>query len=238
LQDGEINPDKAYPTLLNLLPSGLKGLSFAALTAAIVASLAGKANSIATIFTLDIYKKYFNTSATETQMVKVGKLSIIIAVIAAIVVAPFLGIDKKGGFQYIQEYTGFVSPGVFAMFLLGFFWKKATSGAAMFATLGGFLFSVILKILPLYFNLSCLYKIGFAVPNASGVYEIPFIDRMSIVFIVCVMGMYFISKYQIKGGIVAKGLEMDAAMFKTSKTFAACSFVIMVILTVLYATFW
>lgn len=238
LQDGEINPDKAYPTLLNLLPSGLKGLSFAALTAAIVASLAGKANSIATIFTLDIYKKYFNTSATETQMVKVGKLSIIIAVIAAIVVAPFLGIDKKGGFQYIQEYTGFVSPGVFAMFLLGFFWKKATSGAAMFATVGGFLFSVILKILPLYFNLSCLYKIGFAVPNASGVYEIPFIDRMSIVFIVCVMGMYFISKYQIKGGIVAKGLEMDAAMFKTSKTFAACSFVIMVILTVLYATFW
>lgn len=124
LQDGTVNPDRAYPVLLNLLPVGLKGLSFAALTAAIVASLAGKANSIATIFTLDIYKTKLNVDADEKKLVNVGKKVIVVAMLIAVVVAPFLGIDKKGGFQYIQEYTGFVSPEVFAMFILGFFWKK------------------------------------------------------------------------------------------------------------------
>ncbi|RYF10531.1 MAG: sodium transporter, partial [Flavobacteriales bacterium] len=138
LQDGSVNPDRAYPVLLNLLPSGLKGLSFAALTAAVVASLAGKANSIATIFTLDIYKKVFKPEASEGNLVNVGKITIIISMILAVFIAPHLGIDKKGGFQYIQEYTGFVSPGIFAMFILGFFWKKSTSNAALFATIGGF----------------------------------------------------------------------------------------------------
>src|SRR5690606_25588300 len=102
---------------LNLLPVGLKGLSFAALTAAVVASLAGKANSIATIFTLDIYKKKINPEASEKMQVQTGRWVIIISMILAVVIAPYLGIDKKGGFQYIQEYTGFVSPGIFAMFL-------------------------------------------------------------------------------------------------------------------------
>lgn len=124
LQDGALNPDRAYPVLLNLLPSGLKGLSFAALTAAIVASLAGKANSIATIFTLDIYQTKINPRATEKSLVNVGKVTIIVSMLIAMAVSPFLGIDKKGGFQYIQEYTGFVSPGIFAMFIFGFFWKK------------------------------------------------------------------------------------------------------------------
>ncbi len=111
----ELNPDRAYPVLLNLLPVGLKGLSFAALTAAIVASLAGKANSISTIFTLDIYKKFFNTAASEKQLVYVGRATVMVAIIIAIIISPFLGIDKKGGFQFIQEYTGFVSPGIFAI---------------------------------------------------------------------------------------------------------------------------
>ena len=122
---GELNPDRAYPTLLNLLPSGLKGLSFAALTAAIVASLAGKVNSIATIFTLDIYKKRISPEASENKLVSTGKIVVVIAMIAAMLISPFLGIDKKGGFQYIQEYTGFVSPGIFSMFLLGFFLEKS-----------------------------------------------------------------------------------------------------------------
>src|SRR5690606_16071561 len=104
----------------------------------VVASLAGKANSIATIFTLDIYKKAFNKNASEKNMVNVGKISIIVSILLAVVISPFLGIEK-GGFQYIQEYTGFVSPGIFAMFLLGFFWKKTTSNAALFATIGGFI---------------------------------------------------------------------------------------------------
>lgn len=101
LQDGTVNPDRAYPVLLNLLPVGLKGLSFAALTAAIIASLAGKANSIATIFTLGIYKTKLNVNADEKKLVNVGKKVIVVAMLIAVVVAPFLGIDKKGGFQYI-----------------------------------------------------------------------------------------------------------------------------------------
>src|SRR5215218_876034 len=146
--NGVVKPDHSYPVLLNLLPNGLKGLAFAALTAAIVASLAGKANSISTIFTLDIYKKKLNPEASENKMVSVGKITVIVAMILAVLIAPLLGIDKKGGFQYIQEYTGFVSPGIFAMFILGFFWKKTTSNAALFATVGGFAFSLFFKFLP------------------------------------------------------------------------------------------
>jgi SSS family solute:Na+ symporter len=155
LQNGELNPDRAYPVLLNLLPEGLKGLSFAALTAAVVASLAGKANSIATIFTLDIYKKNINVNADENKMVWIGRISVILAMLVAVIIAPLLGIDKKG-FEFIQEYTGFVSPGIFAMFILGFFWKKTSSNAAMFATVGGFVLSVIFKFLPQFVNLSWL----------------------------------------------------------------------------------
>ncbi len=133
LRNGELLQDNAYPVLLNLLPTGLKGLSFAALTAAVVASLAGKANSISTIFTLDIYKHSINKAATEKNLVWVGRLTVVAAMVIAVVIAPLLGIDKKGGFEFIQEYTGFVSPGIFAMFIMGFFWKRTTANAAMFA---------------------------------------------------------------------------------------------------------
>jgi len=238
LQDGTVNPDRAYPVLLNLLPTGLKGLSFAALTAAIVASLAGKANSIATIFTLDIYKQRINTQATEKKLVGVGKMTIITAMIIAVMVAPFLGIDKKGGFQYIQEYTGFVSPGIFAMFILGFFWKKATANAALFATIGGFMFSIIFKFLPHFADLSFLYDFGFAVPNAEGIYEIPFIDRMGFVFLICVIGMYIISIYEHKKGVTTNGLEIDRSMFKLSPGFTVGMLVILSVLAALYTLFW
>jgi len=238
LQDGSVNPDRAYPILLNLLPVGLKGLSFAALTAAIVASLAGKANSIATIFTLDVYKTKINEEASEKKLVNVGKLTIITAMIIAVVVAPFLGIDKKGGFQYIQEYTGFVSPGVFAMFILGFFWKKTTSNAALFATIGGFIFSIIFKFMPAFVDLSFLNPMGFAVPNADGVYEIPFIDRMGFVFLICVIGMYFISMYETKKGVQTNGLEVDKTMFKMSPSFTVGMLVIVAVTAALYTIFW
>lgn len=238
LQDGSLNPDRAYPVLLNLLPVGLKGLSFAALTAAIVASLAGKANSIATIFTLDIYKTKLNVEADEKKLVKIGKMTIIIAMIIAVAIAPFLGIDKKGGYQYIQEYTGFVSPGVFAMFILGFFWKKTTSNAALFATIGGFLFSVLFKFLPAFTDLSFLYPMGFAVPNGDGIYEIPFIDRMGFVFGICVIGMYFISRYENRKGVQPHGLEIDRTMFKMSPGFTVGMLVIVSVLAALYTVFW
>jgi len=238
LQDGSVNPDRAYPILLNLLPVGLKGLSFAALTAAIVASLAGKANSIATIFTLDIYKEKINVIADEKKLVNIGKLTIITAMIIAVAVAPFLGIDKKGGFQYIQEYTGFVSPGVFAMFILGFFWKKTTSNAALFATIGGFLMSIFFKFMPSFTDLSFLHPMGFAVPNAEGVYEMPFIDRMGFVFALCVIGMYLISIYENKNGVKPNGLEVDKTMFRMSPSFTVGMLVIVSLLAALYTLFW
>ncbi len=238
LQDGSLNPDRAYPSLLNLLPVGLKGLSFAALTAAIVASLAGKANSIATIFTLDIYKTKLNIDADEKKLVNIGKKTIVIAMLIAVLVAPFLGIDKKGGFQYIQEYTGFVSPGVFAMFILGFFWKRTTSNAALFATIGGFMMSIIFKFMPAFVNLSFLNPLGFAVPNSNGVFEIPFIDRMGFVFLICVIGMVIISIYESKKGIKPNGLEVDSTMFKMSPSFIIGALIVVSIITAFYTIFW
>lgn len=238
LQDGELNPDRAYPVLLNLLPSGLKGLSFAALTAAIVASLAGKANSIATIFTLDIYKEKLNVGASEQKLVKIGKITVVAAMIVAILIAPFLGIDKKGGFQFIQEFTGFLSPGIFAMFILGFFWKKTTSNAALFGMIGGFIFSVMFKFMPGFIDLSFLYDWGFAVANADGVYEIPFIDRMGFVFLICVTGMYFISVKEYRKGITTNGLEVDTSMFKVSNGFLVGSIIVTAIIAALYIFFW
>lgn len=238
LQDGELNPDKAYPVLLNLLPAGLKGLSFAALTAAVVASLAGKANSIATIFTLDIYKKVINHEADEKKMVRIGKFTIVVAMMLAVLIAPLLGIDKKGGFQYIQEYTGFVSPGIFAMFIMGFFWKKTTSNAALFATVGGFAMSIILKVLPKVMDLSFLASAGFSKANVNGVYEIPFIDRMGMVFGVCVISMIIISKIDQARGVKTNGLEVDAKMFGLSKGFAVGALIVGGLLTAIYSIFW
>lgn len=238
LQDGEVNPDRAYPVLLNLLPVGLKGLSFAALTAAVVASLAGKANSIATIFTLDIYKKKINTEAGEQKMVNIGRISIVAAMILAMIVAPFMGIDKKGGFQYIQEYTGFVSPGVFAMFFLGFFWKKTSSNAALFATIGGFVLSIIFKFMPNYVDLSWLASSGYAVANGEGVFEIPFLDRMGIVFLICLLGMYFISMNDIRKGVQTNGLEVDRSMFKLHPAFVVGVLILFGIIAALYTILW
>jgi SSS family solute:Na+ symporter len=237
MQGGELNPDRAYPVLLNILPVGLKGLSFAALTAAVVASLAGKANSIATIFTLDIYKKAINPNASEKTLVSTGKIAVVVAMLLGVVIAPHLGIDKKGGFTYIQEYTGFVSPGIFAMFILGFFWKKATSSAALFATIGGFLLSVLLKFLPGMTNLSWLSPFGFAVP-VNGVYEIPFLDRMGFVFVFCILGMVIISLIENARGVKTNGLEIDSSMFRPNPTFTAGAVLIVGVVVALYSIFW
>jgi solute:Na+ symporter, SSS family len=234
--NGEVKPDKAYPVLLNLLPSGLKGLSFAALTAAVVASLAGKANSIATIFTLDIYKKAFNKNASEGHQVWVGKITVIVSMILAVVIAPFLGIEK-GGFKYIQEYTGFVSPGIFAMFIMGFFWKKTTSNAALFATIGGFLLSVLFKFLPGFMDLSFLAPMGFA-KMSEGVYQIPFLDRMGFVFLICFFGMIIISLIESKGADNPKGLAIDRSMFKPTQGFLVGSCLITGIIIALYTIYW
>jgi SSS family solute:Na+ symporter len=235
----EVNPDRAYPVLLALLPSGLKGIAFAALTAAVVASLAGKANSIATIYTFDIHKKHFNKDVSEQRMVWIGRVTVVVAMLLAVIIAPYMGIDKKGGFQYIQEYTGFVSPGILAMFLMGFFWKPTTAAAAMFATIGGFIGSIILKVLPTLIDLSFLAPIGFAVPNGAGIYEIPFVDRMLIVFVAVIIGMVVISKlFPKKAAEQHKRVEVDASMFRVEPGFALGAAIICVALVAIYAVWW
>ncbi len=240
---GVVDPNKAYPSLLNLLPAGLKGLSFAALTAAIVASLAGKANSIATIFTLDVYKKALKPAATDQQLVNIGKIAVLVAMMLGVVMSLIIGEQLMGegkqGFQYIQEYTGFVSPGIFAMFILGFFWKKTTSNAALFATICGFILSVFFKFLPQFANLMFLKTYGFFALNAAtNKYEIPFLDRMGFVFIICIIGMYIISMIENARGDRASGLEIEVSMFKTNRAFTAGALIVTGVVVALYTLFW
>ncbi|MBC7921884.1 MAG: sodium/sugar symporter [Ferruginibacter sp.] len=239
MTNGSLNQDRAYPVLLNLLPTGLKGLSFAALTAAVVASLAGKANSISTIFTLDIYRKYLSQDATEQRLVWIGRLAVVVAMILAIFISPFMGIDKKGGFQFIQEMTGLVSPGVFAAFIMGFFWKRTNSAGAFFAIVGGFLLSLFFKfILPGIVNLQPLARYGFAVRNGeSNRYEIPFLDTMGFVFLICVAVMVALGLAD-KRTSNPKGLEIDPSMFKLSPSFSVGALVTVGIITALYTVFW
>src|ERR1700743_1427358 len=229
---GAVDVNKAYPNLMTLLPEGFKGLAFAALTAAIVASLAGKANSIATIFTLDIYKKAINREADEKHLVRTGKLTVVVSMLLAVIMSLIIGEklmgEGKQGFNYIQEYTGFVSPGILAMFLLGFFWKRTTANAALFATIGGFVLSCVLKFLPMWANLDWLTPYGFFQPNMDnhGVFEIPFMDRMGFVFVFCVLGMAIINFVENRRGVVSKGLEIDASMFRVSKGFTVGALII------------
>jgi solute:Na+ symporter, SSS family len=191
---------------------------------------------------LDIYKKAINENASETKLVRLGRVSVIVAMFLAVVLSLLVGEklmgEGKQGFQYIQEYTGFVSPGIFAMFILGFFWKRTTSNSALFATIGGFVFSLILKVLPQFADLSFLSPLGFSKVNFDGVYEIPFLDRMGFVFLFCVVGMSIITNIENRRGVKTNGLEIDASMFKPSPTFTALSLLVIGIIAALYTIFW
>ena len=220
---GTIKPDHAYPTLMNLLPAGLKGIAFAALTAAIVASLAGKANSISTIFSLDIYKKYFNKQATERKMVLVGRWAVVFSMVIAGIVTPALkSLDQA--YQFIQEYVGFISPGVLAIFLLGFFWKRTTANAAMAGALLTIPISTVLKFLPVW---------------TSGAFpDYPFLDRMTITFVSLVLIMIAMSLLNPKNENDVHDIEIDTSMFKITTGFAIGSIIICGILVALYTVFW
>ncbi|HEX4850864.1 MAG TPA: sodium/solute symporter, partial [Puia sp.] len=218
---GAVKPDHAYPTLLHLLPAGLKGLAFAALTAAIVASLAGKANSIATIFSLDIYHKFFNKSANERQLVKTGRWAVIVAMILASLVAPALqSLDQA--YQFIQEYVGFISPGVLAIFLLGFYWKKTNATAALTAAILTIPLSAILKFLPAWTH--------------GSFPDYPFLDRMTIVFVIIIALMIVISLR--RPGRPDHEIVVDKSMFRVSPSFVVGSVIIFGILSALYTVFW
>ena len=220
---GTLKPDHAYPTLMNLLPAGLKGIAFAALTAAVVASLAGKANSISTIFSLDIYKKYFNKEASERKMVLTGRWAVVVAMVIAAIVAPALkSLDQA--YQFIQEYVGFISPGVLAIFLLGFFWKRATASAAMAGALLTIPLSTVLKFLPVWTN---GYFPDFA-----------FLNRMVITFVTIVVVMILMSLINPKKENDTHTIEVNTSMFKITPGFAFGSIIIMGILVALYTVFW
>lgn len=211
-----VKSDRAYPTLLQLLPVGLKGLAFAALTAAIVSSLASMANSTSTIFTMDIYQKYFSKGASEVKQVRVGRITGVIAFLIAALVAPALG-QLDQAFQFIQEYTGFISPGVFAIFFFGVFWKKTTSNAALVGAALSIPLSVVLKI---------------AFP------DLPFIDRMGVVFLILAVLMIAISLYEGKGKDSPNSIEINKELFKTSASFKIGALLIAGITAALYIIFW
>jgi len=240
-ENGVVKPDHAYPTLLNLLPEGMKGLAFAALVAAIIASLAGKANSISTIFSLDIYKPFFNREASEKKLIRIGRWTVIVSMLVAAMVAPALRTLDQA-YQFIQEYVGFISPGVLAIFLLGMFWKRTSSAAALTAASLTIPLSVVLKYIPKIWNLHFLASSGFSSPvvqtEGNIVYEIPFLDRMFIVFVVLSALMTVISLLDPKSKNAKRIIDVDASMFRTSPAFIAISIVIVGILAALYTAFW
>lgn len=229
--------DDAYGSVLGFLPDGLKGLSIAALTAAIVASLAGKANSISTIFTLDIYKKYINKDAGDKRMVWVGRAVVLISMIVAIAFTweDLLGISSEGGFTYIQKYTGYISPGVFAMFIMGMFWKRTTGTAAVVGLLTGFGLCIFFnEFAPQVFgNETWLYT---AYPNGKGGYEIPFLIVMGISFVITVLLMIAISLAGPK--INPKAFALDKTMFRLQPVHIIMSVIVLLILSALYIKFW
>ncbi len=220
---GVVKPDHAYPILMNLLPSGLKGVAFAALTAAIVASLAGKANSISTIFSLDIYNKFFDRKASEKKLVRVGRVAVIIAMLIAALIAPALA-SLDQAYQFIQEYVGFFSPGVLAIFLLGMYWKKTTTSAALAGAILTIPVSAVLKFLPEWTG-------GFFP-------DYPFLDRMGITFLVILAIMIVMSLVRPKKVSDTGAIILETSSFRVSTGFVIGSIIIFGVLTALYTAFW
>jgi SSS family solute:Na+ symporter len=232
-----VNPDNAYSAILTFLPNGLKGLSLAALTAAIVASLAGKANSISTIFTLDIYRRYLNPQATEARLVWVGRLTVLLAMLLAIGFTweDLLGVGGNGGFTFVQKYTGYISPGIVAVFLLGMFWKRTTATAAVAGMLGGFGFSLFFNDLaPRLLGAETIFYTAFR--NAKGVLEVPFLVSMGWSFFLTVALMALIS---LAGPAVnPKALHLEKGMFRVAPRQLALITVILLLISALYVKFW
>jgi SSS family solute:Na+ symporter len=234
---GELVPDRAYSAILTFLPTGLKGLSAAALTAAIVASLAGKANSIATIFTLDIYKRHIDKNASEARLVWLGRVTIVASMVIALALTwqDTFGIGSAGGFAFIQKYSSYVSPGVFAAFLLGMFWRRTTGAAAIAGVLMGFLSSV-------FFNDFAPQVLGHetflytAYPNGRGGYEIPFLICLGFAFATAVSVMIAISLFGPR--INPKALSIDATMFRVEPSTKVLITIVLLLLGALYIRFW
>jgi SSS family solute:Na+ symporter len=239
LSGGSLNQDNAYSSVVGFLPVGLKGLSMAALTAAIVASLAGKANSISTIYSLDIYKKYINKEASDTKIVNTGRIIIIISLIIAIIINwnDTLGIGGKGGFEFIQKYTGYISPAIFPVFLLGFFWKKATSKAAITGIIVGVILSIVFDkfIVGLAGNETILYT---AYSNGHGGFEIPYLIQMGLVFAFTMITIVLISLLDKAGQKHENDLIEDGSKYKLTNANLAMIIIILGLVAAIYIRFW
>ena len=217
--------DKAYPWLLQLLPVGLKGLAFAALTAAIVSSLASMLNSTSTIFTLDIYKQYVGKEASDKTIVSVGRISAAVALLIAAFIAPLLQ-NLGQAFQFIQEYTGVVSPGILAVFLLGLFWKQTSNRGAIIGALASIPVAMYFKVAPKGWS------------DSSFFIDVPFMDQMGYTLLITMLIIALVSKIEHKNKDDIKGIPLVKNIFKTSSVFNAGAFALMLILTALYAVFW
>mgnify|MGYP001814460900 CR=1 FL=1 len=224
--ENNIVNDNAAPWLIgNFIPSGLKGLVLAALAAAIVSSLASMLNSTATIFTMDIYQPYFNRGASQSRLVNVGRMTAGVALIIAIFLAPQLK-NLGQAFQFIQEYTGVVSPGILAVFLLGLFWKKTTNNAAIWG--------VVLSIpIALYFKVA---PKGWS--EAVFFLNMPFMDQMFWTLIITCLIMVVISYLENKGADHEKGIPLSREFFATRPSFNISAFIVMIVLAFLYTIFW
>ena len=221
--------DKAYPWLMQFLPQGLKGLAVAALAAAIVSSLASMLNSTATIFTMDIYKQLIRPDANEKQTVKIGRLSAFIALVIATIMAPLLGgIDQA--FQFIQEYTGIVSPGILAVFVMGLFWKKTSNKGAIYGALTSIPIALYFKISPKGWLAGNAFEQFF--PN------LPFIDQMGLTALLSMVVIIVVSLRENAQKDDEKAIPLEDNIFATSNTFNVGSFALMILLAGLYAFFW
>ena len=222
---GNIANDNAAPWLIkNFIPSGVKGLILAALAAAIVSSLASMLNSTSTIFTMDIYRSHFNKNASDAQMVFVGRITAVVALIIAILIAPQLG-SLGQVFIFIQEYTGVVSPGILAVFLMGLFYKKATNNAAIWGAILSIPIAMYFKVAPKGWS------------DASVFVELPFMHQMGYTCIATLAVIALIS-YLDGNKDDSKGINLTKKLFATNSTFNIGAFSVLLITAFLYAMFW
>ncbi len=225
-EGGAVISDNAAPWLIrSFIPTGLKGLVLAALAAAIVSSLASMLNSTAAIFTMDIYKPHINKSATEGNLVMVGRISAGVALLTAIFLAPQLS-NLEQVFQYIQEYTGIVSPGILAVFMLGLFWKKTTNNAAIIGAILSIPIALYFKVAPNGWSDNALFL------------NLPFMNQMFWTWILSMSVMVAVSYLEGKGADHEKGIVLSKELFSTGPVFNICAFLISLILVALYAMFW
>tara|TARA_B100001063_G_scaffold240143_1_gene264714 strand:+ start:5177 stop:6865 length:1689 start_codon:yes stop_codon:yes gene_type:complete len=222
---GNIANDNAAPWLIkNFVPVGLKGLILAALAAAIVSSLASMVNSTSTIFTMDIYKSLINKKANDVKMVQVGRLTGLVALIIATIIAPQLG-SLGQVFQFIQEYTGVVSPGILAVFLMGLFYKKATNNASIWGVILSIPIAMYFKVAPNGWSDSMIFL------------NLPFMHQMMLTCLGTLFVIFIISNIENKGDD-PKGIVLSKKLFETDKTFNLAAFAVLLITALLYALFW